>query len=119
MPSTLLLRAASSRGAERTRRVRCVSAWSVLITLGVFSACLNFLALTGPLFMLQIYDRVLPSGIVATLMLLCVLAAGLLVFYAILDLLAAAFVRLAVSLDGRVGDACLRNGNPCSLRGDA
>jgi ATP-binding cassette subfamily C protein len=76
----------------------------VLITLGVFSACLNFLALTGPLFMLQIYDRVLPSGSVATLMLLCVLAAGLFLFYAILDLLRRrVLVRLAIWLDARVG----------------
>ena len=53
----------------------------------VFSACLNLLALTGPLFMLQIYDRVLPSGSVPTLILLSVLAAALFCFYAILDLL--------------------------------
>jgi ATP-binding cassette subfamily C protein len=59
----------------------------VLSGLCVFSACLNLLALTGPLFMLQIYDRVLPSASVPTLMLLSILAAALFCFYAILDLL--------------------------------
>ena len=34
----------------------------------LFSAAINLLMLTGPLYMLQIYDRVMASGSVATLM---------------------------------------------------
>ena len=34
---------------------------------GLFSAVINLLMLTGPLYMLQIYDRVLASGSMATL----------------------------------------------------
>ena len=37
------------------------------IQVGLFSAAINILMLTGPLYMLQVYDRVLSSGSVATL----------------------------------------------------
>lgn len=37
------------------------------LTVGLFSAAINILMLTGPLYMLQVYDRVLSSGSVATL----------------------------------------------------
>lgn len=35
---------------------------SGLVSLGIFSLFANLLMLTGPLFMLQVYDRVLTSG---------------------------------------------------------
>jgi ATP-binding cassette subfamily C protein len=60
---------------------------------GVFSALvassfiINLLALTSPLFMLQIYDRVLASGSVPTLLGLSALAIGLYTFQAALDIL--------------------------------
>ena len=38
--------------------------WSI----GIFSAFVNLLMLTGPLYMLQIYDRVLSSRSVETLL---------------------------------------------------
>ena len=41
--------------------------------------------LTGPLFMLQIYDRVLPSHSVPTLIGLAILTAGLFSFQGVLD----------------------------------
>lgn len=53
---------------------------------GLFSAVLNILALTGALFMLQVYDRILPSGSVQTLVVLFLLAATLFAFYGLLDL---------------------------------
>lgn len=37
------------------------------LVVGFFSAAINLLMLTGPLYMLQVYDRVLSSGSVATL----------------------------------------------------
>ncbi len=47
---------------------------------GVFSAIINLLALTGSIFMLQVYDRVLPSRSVPTLVALSVLTAALFIF---------------------------------------
>jgi ABC-type protease/lipase transport system fused ATPase/permease subunit len=44
-----------------------------LVSTGVFSFVINLLMLTGPLFMLQIYDRVLTSGSVPTLLALVML----------------------------------------------
>jgi PrtD family type I secretion system ABC transporter len=43
----------------------------------VFSGVINLLALSGPLFMLEIYDRVIPSKSVETLVALLILIAGL------------------------------------------
>ena len=40
---------------------------SAFACVGLFSALTNLLALTGSLFMLQVYDRVLPSKSVPTL----------------------------------------------------
>ncbi|HKJ63372.1 MAG TPA: type I secretion system permease/ATPase, partial [Hyphomicrobiales bacterium] len=51
-----------------------------LASVGLFSCVINLLMLTGPLFMLQVYDRVLASGSVPTLVLLALLASGLFVF---------------------------------------
>ncbi|MBN9516242.1 MAG: type I secretion system permease/ATPase [Alphaproteobacteria bacterium] len=53
----------------------------------VFTAILNVLYLTGSFFMLQVYDRVLPSRSVPTLVGLCVLAGVLYGFQALLDIL--------------------------------
>jgi ATP-binding cassette subfamily C protein len=55
------------------------------ITLGIFSGVSNILMLTGSFFMLQIYDRVLPSRSVSTLVGLAVLAVILYVFQGIID----------------------------------
>ena len=81
----------------------------ILAGIVVVSAFLNLLALTGPLFMLQIYDRVLPSGSVPTLVMLSVLAAALFAFYATLDLLRRrVLVRLGVWLDAALGPLAYR-----------
>lgn len=57
------------------------------IGIGVFSAVANLLMLTGPLFMLQVYDRVLTSRSHETLMALLFLVAGLYVFLGVFDYL--------------------------------
>ena len=61
---------------------RCRSAF---IGVGVFSAFINLLMLTGPLFMLQIYDRVLPSRSIPTLIGFAVLTTALYAFQALLE----------------------------------
>lgn len=58
---------------------------SSYIGVGIVSMVINLLMLTGPLFMLQVYDRVLASGSVPTLVVIGSLAIGLYVFYGILE----------------------------------
>ena len=69
--------------------------------------------LTGAFFMLQIYDRVLPSRSVSTLVALAILVAGLFTVLAIIDLMRSRLlVRIGASLDqalsGRVCDTIVR-----------
>jgi PrtD family type I secretion system ABC transporter len=80
---------------------------------GLFSAFANLLMLTGPVYMLQVYDRVLGSGSVATLVALTSLVAFLYGIMAVLDhargrIMARAGARFQAGLDRRVFDAVLR-----------
>jgi ATP-binding cassette subfamily C protein len=86
---------------------------SAFIGVGVMSCMINLLYLTGSIFMLEIYDRVLPSRSVPTLVGLIVLAAGLYVAQGILDLIRGRIlVRIGTSLDealsGRVFETVVR-----------
>nr|WP_244644476.1 type I secretion system permease/ATPase [Azorhizobium oxalatiphilum] len=68
--------------------------------LGLVSGIVNLLALTAPLFMLQVYDRVLASRSLPTLAGLALLAAGLYGFQALLDILRGrALTRIGEMLD--------------------
>ncbi len=70
------------------------------VGIGVFSAVANLLMLTGPLFMLQVYDRVLTSRSHETLTALLLLVAGLYVFLGIFDLIRSRIAsRLGAYLD--------------------
>jgi PrtD family type I secretion system ABC transporter len=53
----------------------------------LFSCIINLLMLVGPLFMLQIYDRVLASKSVPTLIALTILVGGLFIFLGLFDLI--------------------------------
>lgn len=78
---------------------------SGLIGVGIFSALMNILLLTGPFYMLQIYDRVLASHSVPTLVALSILVAGLLAIYGLFDFLRTRImVRLAAILDLELAD---------------
>ena len=77
-----------------------------------FSIFVNLLMLTGPLYMLQIYDRVLGSGSEETLLVLSVLVAFLFLMMGLLDfargrIAARVGARLQETLDGRVFRAAL------------
>lgn len=70
------------------------------IGVGVMSCIINLLYLTGSMFMLEIYDRVLPSRSVPTLIGLIILAGGLYVAQGILDLIRGRVLgRIGTSLD--------------------
>jgi len=55
------------------------------ISIGLMSGMSNILMLTGAIFMLEVYDRVLPSRSVPTLVGLVILAAGLYMALGLLD----------------------------------
>jgi ATP-binding cassette subfamily C protein len=75
----------------------------VVGAVALFSALVNLLALTGSLFMLQVYDRVLSSRSVSTLVALAIITVGLYVFQGVLDLVRSRLlVRIAAVVDDRL-----------------
>lgn len=86
---------------------------SHILAVAVFSVFVNLLMLTGPLFMLQVYDRVLASRSEETLAFLLLLVTGLFFLYGLLEfvrgrVLARAGARFQSLLDLRVFEAVLR-----------
>ncbi len=69
------------------------------IGIGVFSAVINLLMLTGPLYMLQVYDRVLLSRSMSTLVALTILMGVLYLFMGLLELIRS---RVLVRIGNRV-----------------
>lgn len=89
-------------GSELASALR--SCRGALAGVAVFSGVSNILMLTGAIFMLQIYDRVLPSRSVPTLVALSILAGVLFVGQAIIDLLRGrVMTRVGTELDEAVG----------------
>jgi ABC-type protease/lipase transport system fused ATPase/permease subunit len=83
------------------------------IAIAVFSGMSNILMLTGSLFMLEVYDRVIPSRSVPTLVALLILAGALYAAQGIIDAIRSRIlVRVGNSLDEalslRVYDAIVR-----------
>jgi len=83
------------------------------VAIGLMSGMINILMLTGAIFMLEIYDRVLPSRSVPTLVGLVILAAGLFAAQGLLDMIRGRMLvrigsRLDEALSGRVYEAIVR-----------
>jgi PrtD family type I secretion system ABC transporter len=75
----------------------------VFASVALFSAAVNLLMLAGPLYMLQIYDRVLSSRSVPTLVALSIFLVGAYAFQGALDLIRSrVVVRAAALLDHRL-----------------
>ncbi|MGL4397365.1 MAG: type I secretion system permease/ATPase [Hyphomicrobium sp.] len=71
----------------------------------LFSAVINVLMLAGPLFMLQVYDRVLTSGSYPTLVTLFVITAALYAVIGALELARSRIVsRIGAEIDQRLSD---------------
>jgi len=112
---------ATSTMTYSTIRDALKSCRGVFVCLGVFSGVINILMLTGSFFMLQIYDRVLPSQSVPTLVGLGILAMALYVLQGALELIRSRVsVRIGAHLDqtlsSHVYDALVHL--PLKTRGD-
>ncbi|WP_172327075.1 type I secretion system permease/ATPase [Mangrovicoccus sp. HB161399] len=100
-------------GLKELRAARAESS-GLFAFVGIFSVFVNLLMLTGPLFMLQVYDRVLGSRSEATLVALAALVAFLYLMMGILDyvrgrVLARIGARFQAKLDRRVFSAALED----------
>tara|TARA_R110002049_G_scaffold117332_3_gene270646 strand:+ start:39501 stop:41252 length:1752 start_codon:yes stop_codon:yes gene_type:complete len=107
MPNDLV-----KRGEAELRQVRSRSR-ALYWTVGLFSLFANLLMLTGPLYMLQVYDRVLGSGSEETLIALSILIVFLYGVMGVLDhtrsrIMARVGARFQADLDRRVFDAVVR-----------
>ena len=84
---------------------------SALVSVGAVSLVINILMLTGPMFMLQVYDRVLTSRSVPTLVSLAAIVLGLYAFFGILDGLRSRILsRVGERLDRRLTGASFERG---------
>jgi len=90
------------------------------VMVGLFSAVINVLMLTGSIYMLQVYDRVLSSGSVPTLFGLFAIVVVLYAFLGYYDFLRTrSLSRMAIKLDQMTGAATFRNWVRSGLPGDA
>lgn len=71
----------------------------VFLAVGLFSLVINLLMLVGPFYMLQVYDRVLASGSIPTLIFLTIAAVGLTLAGSLLEWLRG---RLLIRMNGRL-----------------
>ena len=77
-------------------------------SIALFSSVVNLLVLTSPLFMLQVYDRVVPSRSVPTLVALVILMIALFAFMGALDSIRSrVLMRLGQRLDETLSTAAL------------
>jgi PrtD family type I secretion system ABC transporter len=84
-------------------RAALASCRSALFGIAAFSGLINLLGLTGSLFMLEVYDRVLPSRSVPTLVGLAIITALLFVFQGVLELVRGRMlVRIGNQIDARL-----------------
>src|SRR5689334_10783303 len=75
----------------------------VILFLFSLSGIINVLALTGSIYMLQIYDRALTSGSIPTLLALSLLAIGLYLFQGVFDIIRSqVLVRIGGRLDRQI-----------------
>jgi ATP-binding cassette, subfamily C, bacterial EexD len=93
-------------------RAAIEAARPLLVRAAWFSLAVNLLVLTGPIYMLQLYDRVLASRSVMTLVVLTLLVIGLLIAYGVLEfartgLVARAAARFDAELSPRAFSAAV------------
>jgi ATP-binding cassette, subfamily C, bacterial PrsD len=104
-PSRLPPAPARSASARSELAAALASCRGVFVAIGVLSGLTNILMLTGAIFMLEVYDRVLPSRSVPTLVGLAILAGGLFAAQGLIDLIRGRLlVRIGSALDEDVSE---------------
>ena len=77
-----------------------------LIEIGIFSAATNALLMVSPLYLLQVYDRVLPASSINTLIYISLLALAALALLGLLEIVRSYYAdRVAARLDTEIGSA--------------
>ena len=104
--------AAKASGVEELRAARNLG-MRLMVAAFFFSFLVNTLGLTGSIFMLQVYDRVIPASSGETLIALFLLISGLFLLMGTLDyargrIMARVGARFQTALDARVFEATLR-----------
>jgi ABC-type protease/lipase transport system fused ATPase/permease subunit len=95
--------AQNSRSAQSEPIRILKSNGGLFLSVLLFSCLVNLLMLTGPLFMLQVYDRVLSSGSVPTLVALGVIVAVLHAYFGFLEFIRSRLlVRIGRRIEGRL-----------------
>src|SRR2546430_17085052 len=86
--SLMTLARAPGRPAPSSElREALAACWHAFIAIALMSGLINILYLTGSFYMLEVYDRVLPSRSVPTLVALSILALTLFTFQGMLDVI--------------------------------
>jgi PrtD family type I secretion system ABC transporter len=95
--------------SEKTKLQQALSlSRGLFVVVGLFSLFINGLLLTVPLYMLQVYDRVLASRSLDTLLMLTIAAVIMLVTVGVVDVARSrVLVRLGARLDGLVNEPLL------------
>ena len=84
-------------------REALASCWHAFLGVALLSGLINILYLTGSFYMLEVYDRVLPSRSIPTLVALSLLALMLFAFQGVLDVIRSRIlVRVAAALDEKL-----------------
>ena len=101
--------AGASHGPRSELTAALAECRTAFIGVAVFSGILNVLYLTGSFFMLEVYDRVIPSRSIPTLVGIALLALVLYIFQGIIDTIRSrVLVRIAGSLDEAVSQRVYR-----------
>jgi PrtD family type I secretion system ABC transporter len=105
------------RESEIRRALKaCTSSFLVIVA---FSLCINILTLVSPLYMMQLYDRVLGSRSGDTLIMLTIITAAALLVLSMIDGIRAQILsRIGTWLDDRVGPLVLGGALQTALRID-
>ena len=110
----------SATAARNPYRAALRQLWPVLALTGAFSAAINILMLTGSIYMLQVYDRVLGSGSIPTLQGLFAVVVLLYVFLGVYEFLRVRLLsRASYRLDAMMGRMAFRQWLGAGIAGRA